>query len=269
MKSIYAVIIVFIFLPFTSVAQHIELINSGEEIQKGIELYDSGKYKQALMLYDQINRSDTNYVRALYEKALTCEADSLYEKAITYCREGLSLQPQREYEPELYNTYGNILLDIGKKNEAIKVFDEAIRKYPAFSLFYFNKGVVYLTSDRYDEAEQMFRTTLLINPYMYSAHYQLGIAALRQGKIIPAFLSFIGYLLVSPDGKYSGKSISLLNEISNSRVETSSVFVKDRWSPLGIGLFAMSFIAGWTLSFNPSTVLFITCSAAFFKSFFE
>jgi antitoxin component YwqK of YwqJK toxin-antitoxin module/Tfp pilus assembly protein PilF len=197
-----------------SSAQKIELINSGELIKKGAMKYDSGEYKKALSLYNQVSRSDTNYVWSLYEKALAFEADSQYNQAIKYCQEGLSLQEQREYEPDLLNTYGNTLNDMGQPEKALKVFDSAIAKYPSYSLFYYNKGIVLAALNRLNEAELLFKKTLMINPYMYSAHFQLGATALKQGKLIPSLLSFTGYLLVNPEGKYWSKSINLLNQIS-------------------------------------------------------
>ena len=216
MKYLLYLVLIPVLLPIISFAQNIELVNSGELIKTASMLYDSGKYKSALTLLNKVSRSDTNYVRSLYEKANDCEADSQYSQAIKYCEEGLALKEQREYEPDLFNTLGNARDDIGQPEKAIKVFDSAIARYPSYSLLYFNKGIALLALKRPAEAELLFQKTLLINPYMYSAHYQLGIAALRQGKIIPAFLSFVGYLLVNPAGKYYSKSIGFLNRISKS-----------------------------------------------------
>ncbi|MFI5158301.1 MAG: tetratricopeptide repeat protein [Sphingobacteriales bacterium] len=206
----------FFALPQISPAQNVELINSGELIKHGTMLHDSGQYKKALLLYEKVNRSDTNYVRALYEKAMTCEADSQFSQGLKYCREGLSRTEQRDYEPELYTVYGNILSDMGQNENAIKVYDAAIAKYPSHSLLYFNKGLAQFALNRLHEAELTFENTLLINPYMYSAHYQLGVVALKQGKIVPSFLSFIAYLLTNPSGRYASKCITLLSQISKS-----------------------------------------------------
>ena len=199
------VLLAFIAIPKLSSSQSIQLVNSGEIIKSGFALYDSAKYKSALQQFDQVSRSDTNYVYSLYAKARACEADSQFTKALSYCHEALALKEQREHEPDLYNTYGNVLDDMGQPEKALAVFDSAIVKYPGYSLLYFNKGVAYLALKRPADAELMFQKTLLINPYMYSAHYQLGLAAIQQGKIIPATLSFIGYLLVYPAGKYWSK----------------------------------------------------------------
>ncbi|WP_259065327.1 tetratricopeptide repeat protein [Mucilaginibacter sp. X4EP1] len=206
-----------------SYAQKIELINSGDIIKQGSALHDSGQYKKALLLYNKINRSDTNYVRSLYEKALTCEADSQYKQAIKYCQEALTLKEQREDEPDIYTAYGNALNDVGESEHSLKLFDTAIAKYPSYSLLYFNKGVTLLTLNRLHEAELQFQQALLINPYMYSAHYQLGLAALKQGKVVPSFLCFMGYLLMMPDGKYAAKAIKLLSEIANNADEIAEL----------------------------------------------
>ena len=219
MRFFLLMVLACIVFPKFSSSQSIQLINSGEVIKNGFELYDSAKYKSAMLQFEQVNRSDTNYVYSLYGKAVTCEADSQYAKALSYCREGLALKEDREHESALYNTYGNVLNEMGQSEKAIAVFDSAIVKYPSYSLLYFNKGVAYLALKRPAEAELMFQKTLLIDPYMYSAHFELGRVAIEQGKIIPATLCFIGYLLVDPDGKYWSKAVNCLAQISKTTDE--------------------------------------------------
>ncbi len=216
-KLLFVLILLTSTFSFTCFAQKIELINSGELIKSGTMAHDSGQYKKALAIYSKIPRSDTNYVRSLYERAVTCEADSQYKQAITFCQEALALPEQREYVPDLYNEYGNCLHEAGDAEKALKVFDDAIVKYPAYGLFYFNKGVVLIDLARYAEAEALFQQAILVNPYLYSAHYQLGLAALHQGKIMPAFLCFTGYLLMNPAGRYYSKSIGFLDQIARGK----------------------------------------------------
>jgi len=231
MKAPGILLLILVLFSNVTLGQKKELINSGELIKAGGVLYDSSQYKKAILLFDQVSRSDTNYVWSLYEKAISCEADSQYNNAVKYCQEALSLKEQREYEPDLYNTYGNTLSDMGQHEQAIKVFDIALKKYPLYSLLYFNKGVCELALKHYDKAEALFQKTLLINPYMYSAHYQLAITAINQGKLIPAFLSGVGYLLVNPQGRYWAKCINLLNAISKSTDEVLEYKNKRTISP--------------------------------------
>jgi antitoxin component YwqK of YwqJK toxin-antitoxin module/Tfp pilus assembly protein PilF len=220
-----------LLLPVFVYAQRDELVNSGEVIKKAQTLYDSSQYKSALTELDRVNRSDTNYVYSLYLKALSCEADSQYARGVKYCKEELVLKEQREHEPDLFNTYGNILNDMKDQNGAMKVFDEAISKYPSSALLYFNKGIVYMHMNKPADAEIWFKKALFINPYMYSAHYQLAYVALLQGKIIPGTLSLIGYLLMNPEGRYSTNAIKLLSEISNGNDEIINLKTKRTAEP--------------------------------------
>ncbi|HVU84348.1 MAG TPA: tetratricopeptide repeat protein, partial [Puia sp.] len=164
-------------------AQQTALIDSRELISQGARLHDSGEYKKAIEIYNRVDRNDTNYVWSLYEKAMSCEADSQFEQGLAYCREALELRDQREQEPNLYVVYGDLLSDLKRYQEALDMYDEGLKKYPSSSLLFFNKGVVLIDQERYAEAEQIFKQTLLINPYMYSSHFFLAIAALKQGKI--------------------------------------------------------------------------------------
>ncbi|HEY4966421.1 MAG TPA: hypothetical protein VII28_08480, partial [Puia sp.] len=120
---------------------------------------------------------------------------------------------------KIYNAYGNIFSDMGQKDKSISIFNEAIGKFPAYTSLYFNKGLNLFTQERFAEAESVFKQTLLINPYQYSAHFYLGLCAIQQGKMIPGFLSIIGYLLINPDGKYSARCINILDAISRGKDE--------------------------------------------------
>src|SRR4051812_1641287 len=83
------------------------LVNSAEVINDGVKLYNDGKYKEALALYDQVSPSDTNYVLALYDKALACQLDSQYEKGLLFCKDALAVNPKNEHHPGIYTVYGS------------------------------------------------------------------------------------------------------------------------------------------------------------------
>ena len=206
-----------------SLAQKNELINSGEVLNKSIELADSGQYKAALNLLNKVNRSDTNYVSVLIRKALVCHADSQYNEGVKYCKQALLIKDNYEFGQDIYNTYGIILLDMGNYDEALKILDVGIEKYPDHSLLYYNKGIVYIRKEKYDLAEAWFQKTLVVNPYAYAAHYFLAVSAVLQGKIVPAYLSYMSYLLFSPKGKYAGKAINMLQQISVNAEEITKL----------------------------------------------
>ena len=192
-------------------------ILSAELVTAGDELLDSGDYKKALAIFDKIDRNDSNYVRSLYGRILSCQGDSQFNKAIQYCLEALTFES--DLQPNIYNTYANVLDQTGEIEKSLAMFDKAIKIYPSFSKLYFNKGITLYDQKRFAEAESVFKETLLINPYQYSAHYFLALSAIHQGKIVPAFLSFVGYLLVNPGGKYEKQCVNILASMANGRDE--------------------------------------------------
>jgi len=69
----------------------------------------------------------------------------------------------------------------------LKVFNDGIAKYPQTALLYFNKGIALLGQNRFPDAELLFQQSLLVNPYLYSAHYQLALSAYSKANLYPRF----------------------------------------------------------------------------------
>lgn len=207
------------------------LIASGPIIESAIKKHDEGQYKEAIALYKKIPRSDTNYVRALYEMGMSLTADSQFNEALQVYTEGLSLKQEREREPDLYNNYASLLDDMGNVDKALAVYDEAIAKYPTYAPLLLNKATTLLKLKRSAEAEAILQKNLLINPYSTSSHYMLGIAALQQGKIVQAFISNFSYLMMSPDGRYFQNCINNLSAIANNRDDIRPFIDERKESP--------------------------------------
>jgi uncharacterized protein len=216
----------FLFLcTFLSYSQKNELINSGELLKKGYELHDNKKYKEAIALYKQINRSDTNYSDALYELSLSCNADSQLVDAHKYAMEGLKTFPP--LFPKFSMQAANALDDMGKSDEAIKVYNDAIARDPQSYLLYFNRAISYIRLEKSDEAKSDLEKCLLINPYHASAHYFMGSLYMQRGNLVPAMLAFKTYLLVAPSGRYLSNTVTNLSAISKVSDEILA-FVKTK-----------------------------------------
>jgi len=200
------------------------LINSGELIEKAIQFHDEGKYKSAIEIYKKIPRGDTNYYRAVYEMAYSQMTDSQYAASRKSVEIGLA-EPNDRWA-EFYTLYGNILDDMGEPERALRIYDSAIVLYPAFTDLYLNKGTTLIKLKRYAEAEEILKQTILINPYVASAHYKLGVCAIQRGAVMQTFLSHINYLLIQPNGRYQNAAISSLSTISKAGDEIKALVDK-------------------------------------------
>lgn len=201
----------FIILP---AQQHNPLINAKEIIQQAVELHDQGKYAEAIAQYQRIPYGDSSYFQALYEIGLSQMQDSQFVAALATVEKGLR-KPNDRW-PEFYSLKGNLVDDMGDPEKALRIYDTALQLYPANTDLHLNKGTTLLKLKRFQDAENVFKQGLLINPYQASCHYKLGYAAYSQGKILPAFLSFTYYLLLQPSGRYQGLSINFLSTIGKA-----------------------------------------------------
>ncbi|MBL0356003.1 MAG: tetratricopeptide repeat protein [Chitinophagaceae bacterium] len=201
-----------LFLSNTYAQQNNPLINSGELISQGNQLHEDKKYKEAIELYKQISRSDTNYSDALYELSYSHYADSQMQAAHNYALEGLRLFPDDYTKFALLD--GNILDDMKRTDDALALYDEALKRNPHSAILYFNKGLTLLKIDKNEEAKKNLEQSLLINPYYSSSHYLLGALLYDEGNLVASMLALKTYLLVAPSGKYSNKALQKLNSIA-------------------------------------------------------
>jgi antitoxin component YwqK of YwqJK toxin-antitoxin module/cytochrome c-type biogenesis protein CcmH/NrfG len=195
------------------------LINSGELIKQASEKHDAGDYKEALRLYGQINRSDTNYADVIYEVAYSLYADSQYQACLAKCAEGIRLYPAERTKYILLQ--GSALDELDRMDEAVATYTEGLQLQPYNHLFFFNRAVVYNRKKMYDSARADFQQCLLINPYYASAHYLIAADYLRQGLLPPAMMAAQMYLLLAPSGRYQKAAIQLMNKITKGTDEAT------------------------------------------------
>jgi len=204
------------------------LINSSELISEGIGLYNEGKYEEAISIYNQISRNDTNYARALGELALSYLATKDYELAQETCQKGLSLKSG--YDNHFYNSLGTALDKSDKPEEAIAIYEKAIGIFPYNYLLYFNLAITQYNSPplspslrsreggrgvskKKQEAEANFKKAVELNPFHASSHYYLGIIAAERGWLVPAMLSLELFLIIEPATTRSQRALFTLEAI--------------------------------------------------------
>jgi antitoxin component YwqK of YwqJK toxin-antitoxin module len=207
-------------------------INSGEVMEKALKLHNEEKYKEAIQLYKQVPRNDTNYTYSLYETAFSQSADNDLDGAIKTCRLGLQ-QRNDSYEADFRLLLASCVDDKGMSEEALKIYDSALLKYPNLQGLLLNKGLTMMRLKRISEAEAIFKDLLLRNPFYASAHYRLGQCALQKGELIQAVMCFYTYLLNNPGGTQSGSIIKILDNLSKGTDDVMEVVNKRQAGPSG------------------------------------
>jgi tetratricopeptide (TPR) repeat protein len=101
--------------------------------------------------------------------------------------------------PEAHNNLGVSLAKLGKVDEAIKHYADALRQRPRYADAYLNLGNVQAAQKKPAEAIASYRKALAINPRSADAHYNLGIIPAEEGRLDEAIASYREALRLKPN----------------------------------------------------------------------
>jgi len=194
------------------------LLDSRDVLQKAGKSYEAGNFKACAEQCVLITPNDSNYYEALHTQISAYLASNDDSLAIILAREGLS--HKTSYESRYYNQLGVALIASNKNQEAVTLFQEALKKYPYQDLLYYNLAVALHKLKRTDEAVASLQQSILMNPYNAKSHLKLGVIYLEQNKIIPGILAMEMYLIIEPEASNSKDLILLLEKVVKGENET-------------------------------------------------
>lgn len=156
-----------------------DLDGSIEVLERGELLHDNhyitGNLVQSYVeKANAIREDDPAKARELYTKALTLDPDNLtpllwygifsrerkqYKTALEYLERALRMYPENKYLlPNINHTYfeyGKHLTEIGDDEAAIKVYEEAVKRFPENLYYYYYLFTFYLERDLLETAEDV------------------------------------------------------------------------------------------------------------------
>lgn len=235
MKKILATTLLLFFCQFCCV-----FAQSGEKddvkVQKKLEPYDPISaiekaeaafekefYRQSLKHYEKIHPNDTLYVGSLLQRVvciLNIE-DGDFQAAIDLCDEGIAIN---EDHLTLFTLNKGVAYNkLERYEDAIKLFEEGIERFPYYSAFYVYKGYNYKDLEQYDKALTAFQEAATMFPFNSEAHTALAVLAMESGALTQAVLSLTTSLLIEPD---SPKSLTVLSGVNDLVSEKQEVKIK-------------------------------------------
>ncbi len=149
---------------------------------KGKNLYNQNKYKEAIAYYDKASGLDPDndtysnarhqaYSSILYNKGKNLYNQNKYKEAIEYYDKALELYDKDE---DVWYDKGNILALMGYYDEAIECYDSAIYIDRNFAYAWCGKGNALASLGRADEAIVCYRLALRAAPdnkYVQKCNY--------------------------------------------------------------------------------------------------
>jgi Flp pilus assembly protein TadD len=126
----------------------------------GFSLFQQGRSKEAVVALEKALAIDPKHAKAHNNLALAAIDSGELEVAEAHYRESLAITPQSA----IYNDLGFVLEREGLSDEAVEMYRKAIKLDPASASAHYNLGSSLARSGKYAEAESELRKALKIKP---------------------------------------------------------------------------------------------------------
>ncbi len=188
-------------------------------VKEGIQYHDSGKYEEAIKKYEEALKIDPNSALVQYELSLSYLENKDYEKSIEYSSQVIDHNDEHKLPAIIVK--GSALDELGKTQESIDLFNEAIKTQGDHYLLYYNLAVDYTKLKDYDQVDSNLLLALENNIHHASSHYLLAKFNSDKGLKIQSLLSSYFFLLIEPNSNRSAEILELIQYNLGSNVSKS------------------------------------------------
>ena len=187
-------------------------------LQEGVKLHDEKKYEEAIAKYKSILDENPECVAAMYELALTLEHKGEKLASMELANKGTKyISPEL---PLFYVLIANNLDDLGKPDDAIKIYLDGIKILEGNKDFgsyraslEFNLGVTYLRQKKYTEARTVLKNAVEDNYSYPSPHFLLSYVYNGTKYKIPAFLAAARFISLEFSTQRTGTAVGIITEV--------------------------------------------------------
>lgn len=164
-------------------------------LKEVIEKYNSGNFKEAEKICEEMLNAQPQNFEALHFLGLINFQNRNYNEAIEYIEKALKINP---YFADAHNNLGIIYYNLGKLDKAFEHYQKAVELNPQNADFYNNIGVVLQSIGQFDESISYFQKTLELNPNHAQAYNNLGNSFREMGEFEKAIECFDYAIKIKP-----------------------------------------------------------------------
>jgi tetratricopeptide (TPR) repeat protein len=183
----------------------------------GIEYHDNGDYDKAIECYEKALKLAPDVPGIYYELALSYLYKENPEEALRYSQQGINLAAAQGMEDNLsglYDLKGSALDDLGRREEAVEVYLEALNRFDVNDTrLYYNLGLTYYRMGERDKARDSLAQSLINDPFHPSSNFLLGKICYEQGRKSQSLYCLSYFLLLEPHTERSGEAYSTMEQL--------------------------------------------------------
>ena len=182
-------ILVLLFSNKLSAQADYTFITSGEYFNKAYEYLENKDYLNAFKSFDKINKSDTLYELAQFNKLITEYAGKYYEECVSTASKIIKNESIYSTEAFFYKIRAQV--DLRLYSNAFASIGHGSKKYPLQSFrFEYLKAKILESQGRYEDAKHLLQSILKQHPYHSSSHLLLAQIMGEEGGIVQSILGF-------------------------------------------------------------------------------
>ncbi len=220
---ILAVVLVgFLFPPAAAQEGELEPVPSTARqdslLRVGLGYHGSGRYAEAIAVYESVLEENPDNVIALGEIAYSCISKGDYERALTYAR--LGVKYRSPVFPILCMHEGTALDNLGRVDEGIAAFRKGLASGQHRYLFLYNIGFAFYRKSELDSARTYFQGALVENPRHASSNFALAMVYNAKHKKAPEILALARFLILEPDSPRSPDALQHLQTALGSDISS-------------------------------------------------
>ncbi|MBW8523248.1 hypothetical protein K0U91_10745 [Chryseobacterium chendengshani] len=141
-----------------------------EKIYDAIKLVDAKKYDEGIAILKECEKIDSKDITYPYEIALAYTYKGDYKNAVS------QLEKIKNYE-NIHDSYfallGNNFDYLNNPEQAIKTYDDGLKKFPNSGKLYLEKGVVFEFEKKYAEAVKTYEKGISVQPDYPSNYFRV------------------------------------------------------------------------------------------------
>jgi tetratricopeptide (TPR) repeat protein len=227
MKRSVFLLSVFIAAALTAYSQRIDKptlsakpCNDSERqlVSAGTKLHDSKRYDEAIALYKKVLEENPDCTEAMYELTMSLYASGDKTQSMDVAYKGTKYKSDQL--PLFYLVIGSIIDDIGKPDEAVKIYRDGIKMLEGdpkmavhLSSMYYNLAVTLAKQNKLAEARTEVKHSIEYNFGYASPHYLLALIYQNGKYKIPAFLAAARLISLEPASQRTQRAAAIIRGV--------------------------------------------------------
>ncbi len=193
-------------------------------VNAGIALHDNGKYLDAIEKYKMALQIDSTSSLINYEISYSYLSAEDYKNAEKYSKKVIEANDKNMLPA--YITYGSALDMQGKSNEAIKVYEIAMKQFDNY-LLYYNYALSCFNMGNINKAYTSIIEAVKSNPSHASSHLLLSKIVEQSGVKIKTILPLYFSLLIEPNSQRADGAYKTLREYLSQGITQTTDKITD------------------------------------------